>query len=116
MSNERPSVTKYDLSEKIAGLPEARAASQVNDRGQVEDTEGSESVGFSHGDFGFVVEALDNAAGKQLLGAEVVEDELTVLAQRRGDDAPTGRYFSISIGIAKSTSFGARHSRSLQAW
>ncbi len=48
---------------------------------EFEDAEGAESIGFSHGDFGFVVQALDNAAGKQLLGTEVVEDEFTVLAQ-----------------------------------
>ena len=27
--------------------------------------------------FGFVVQALDNAAGKELLGTEVIEDEFT---------------------------------------
>jgi hypothetical protein len=42
--------------------------------GEFEDAEGTESVGFSHGDFGFV-QALNNTAGKQLLGAEVIEDE-----------------------------------------
>ena len=48
--------------------------------GEFEDAEGAESVGFSHSDFGFVVQALDNAAGKQLLGAEVIEDKLTMFA------------------------------------
>jgi hypothetical protein len=47
---------------------------------QFESTEGAEPIGFSHSDFGFVVQALDNAAGKQLLGTEVIEDELTMFA------------------------------------
>ena len=29
----------------------------------------------------YVVQALDNAAGKKALGTEVIEDEFTVLAQ-----------------------------------
>jgi len=33
-----------------------------------EDTEGAEAIGFSHGDFGFVVQTLHDAAGKQLRG------------------------------------------------
>jgi hypothetical protein len=44
-------------------------------------TEGAKPVGFSHGDFGFVVQTLDDAAGKQLLSAEIVEDQFAVLAQ-----------------------------------
>lgn len=48
---------------------------------QFSDSEGSESVGFSHGDFGLVVEALDYPAGEQLLGLEVVEDEIAVRAE-----------------------------------
>ena len=44
--------------------------------------EGSESVGFSHGDFGFVVQTLNDAAGKELLSSEIVEDQLTMLPQR----------------------------------
>ncbi len=51
--------------------------------GEFEDTEGVEAVGFSHGDFGFVVEALNRAAGKEFLSAEIVEDQLTMLTQRR---------------------------------
>ena len=31
---------------------------------EFEDSEGAQAVGFFHGDFGFVVEALDNAAGE----------------------------------------------------
>jgi hypothetical protein len=42
-------------------------------------------VGFSHGDFSLVVQTLDNSAGKQLLSAEIVEDQFAVLAQRPGD-------------------------------
>jgi hypothetical protein len=41
---------------------------------EFEAPEGAEPVGFSHGDFGFVVQTLDDPAGKQLLSPEVVED------------------------------------------
>jgi salicylate hydroxylase len=37
-------------------------------------SEGSEAVGFSHGDFRFVVQALDDAAGELLARTEVVKD------------------------------------------
>jgi hypothetical protein len=40
-----------------------------------EAAEGAETVGFSHGDFSLVVQTLDNSAGKQLLGSEIVEDQ-----------------------------------------
>jgi hypothetical protein len=46
---------------------------------------GSKAVRFSHGDFGLVVQALYDAAGKQLLGAEIVEDQFPVLAKRSSD-------------------------------
>jgi hypothetical protein len=52
---------------------------------EFERAEGSEPVGFSHSDFSFVVQALDDATGKQFLSAEVVEDEFAVLTQRAGD-------------------------------
>ena len=45
-----------------------------------EDAVGAKSIGFSHGDFGFVVQALDDAAREQLLGAEIVEDEFAMVA------------------------------------
>src|SRR5208283_248128 len=50
-----------------------------------EAAERAETVGFSHGDFSLVVQTLDNPAGKQLLSAEIVEDQFAVLAQRPGD-------------------------------
>ena len=37
--------------------------------GEFETAEGAESVGFSHCEFGFVVQALDNPAGEELLSA-----------------------------------------------
>jgi hypothetical protein len=46
-----------------------------------EAAEGAETVGFSHGDFSLVVQTLDNSAGKQLLSAEIVEDQFAVLAE-----------------------------------
>ena len=51
--------------------------------GEFENAEGAEAVGFSHGDFGFVVQALDDAAGKLLLRAEIVEDELAMVRSVR---------------------------------
>ena len=52
---------------------------------EFEAAEGAEAIGFSDGDFGFVVQALDDAAGKQLLSPEIVQDEFAVLAQGAGD-------------------------------
>ena len=42
--------------------------------------EGSIAVSFSHSDFGFVVQALDDAAGECLLGAKVIEQEFPMIA------------------------------------
>lgn len=36
-------------------------------------SEGSKAVGFSHADFGFVVEPFDDAAGEQLVRPEVIQ-------------------------------------------
>ena len=49
-----------------------------------EAAEGAEAVEFSHGDFGFIVQTLDNSAVEQLLTTEIVEDQFAVLAQRAG--------------------------------
>ena len=46
---------------------------------EFKDPEGAEAVGVSHGDFGFVVQALHDPTGKKLLSAEIVEDQLAVL-------------------------------------
>ncbi len=43
-----------------------------------EATEGAESVNFSHGAFGFVVQSLHNPAGKRLLSAKIVEYQFAV--------------------------------------
>src|ERR1700682_3094705 len=50
-----------------------------------QDTEGAKAIRSSHGYFGFVVQALDHAAGKLLSGLEIVEQQGTVSAQRAGD-------------------------------
>jgi hypothetical protein len=42
------------------------------------------TVGFSHGDFGLVIQPLYDTAGNQFLGAEVVQDELAMLPQGAG--------------------------------
>jgi hypothetical protein len=49
---------------------------------EFEDTERSEAVGLSHGYFGFIVQALDDATEKQFLSAEVIQDQLPMYAQR----------------------------------
>jgi hypothetical protein len=38
--------------------------------GEFQNAEGAEAVGFSHGEFGLVVQALNDAAGDLLLGPE----------------------------------------------
>jgi len=38
----------------------------------------AETIGFSHGDFGFVVQSFDDAAGEQFVSAEVVEDRFAM--------------------------------------
>ena len=48
--------------------------------GKFEDRKGAKAVGFSHGDFRFVVQTLDDAAGQQFLSAEIVEDEFAMRA------------------------------------
>ena len=50
--------------------------------GEFKAAEGAEAVGFSHSDFGFVVETLNDAAGEQFLSPEIVQDEFAVLTLR----------------------------------
>src|SRR5580692_861285 len=73
------------LVRRNRGWIQARAACQVSDRARFEDPECAKAVGFSHGDLGLVVQTLHDAAGKELLGAEIVEDQLAVLTKRPGD-------------------------------
>jgi hypothetical protein len=47
--------------------------------GEFKSAEGAETISFSHGDFGLVVQTLDDATGKQLLSPEIIEDQLAVL-------------------------------------
>jgi hypothetical protein len=54
-------------------------------QGKFEDSIGAKAIGLSQGDFGFVVQALHNAAGNPLLSEEVVENQLPVQAQGAGD-------------------------------
>ena len=48
--------------------------------GEFEDAVGAKTVGFSHGDFGLVVQAFDDAAGEQFLSAEIIEYEFAMRA------------------------------------
>src|SRR6476620_3265937 len=58
---------------------------QVSGRGRVRGRDRCENRKISHGDFGLVVQALHDAAGKQLLSAEIVQDEFAMIAERAGD-------------------------------
>src|SRR5215470_5623536 len=53
--------------------------------GEFEGSVRTKTIGFSHSDFGLVVQAFDDAAGNQLLRPEVVEDQLAVLPEGAGD-------------------------------
>ena len=53
--------------------------------GKFEDSVGAKAVGFSHGDFRLVVQALHDAARNQFLSPKVVEDQFSVLMEGAGD-------------------------------
>jgi hypothetical protein len=53
--------------------------------GEFQDAVGAKAIGVSHGDVGFVIQALHDITRKQLLRPEIVEDELAVLMQQTGD-------------------------------
>jgi hypothetical protein len=71
----------FDSSEEIVGGFRFRQLAKRVIEGEFEASEGAKAVGFSHGDFGLVVQALDDAAGKQFLGTEIVQDQFAVIAQ-----------------------------------
>jgi hypothetical protein len=52
---------------------------------EFKDAESAEAVRSSHGYFGFVVQALDHAAGKLLFGLEIVQQQRAMGAQCPGD-------------------------------
>src|ERR1700674_4176912 len=54
-------------------------------QGEFSHSEGSKSVGVSHGDFSFVVEALYNPAGNDFPGLEVIENEVAMRAEHSSD-------------------------------
>ena len=49
------------------------------------DSEGSEPVRLSYGDFRLIIGAFDDVAGKGFACPEIVEQQLAVSAQRKGD-------------------------------
>ena len=61
-------------SEESVGGVGLRQIAEGMIKGDFSDAEGAESVSFSHGELGLVVEALDDAAGELLSGAEIIED------------------------------------------
>src|SRR5665213_684019 len=48
-------------------------------------SEGSKAIGFSHGDFGFVVQSFDDAAGELIACAEIIEQQFAMSAHRAGE-------------------------------
>ena len=54
-------------------------------KSQFRDFEGAKARGFSHSDFGLVVQPLDDNAGERLAGAEIVEQEFAKRAQGAGE-------------------------------
>jgi hypothetical protein len=54
-------------------------------QGEFEDAKRAEAVGSSHDDFGLVVEALDDTAGKFLARLEIVQQQLPMLTKCTGE-------------------------------
>ncbi len=71
----------FGSSEEIVGGFGLRELAKRVIEGEFKAAEGAKSVRFPHSDFCLVVQTLNDAAGKQLLRAEIVEDQLTVIAQ-----------------------------------
>ena len=62
------------------------------------DTEGAKSVGFSHGDFGFVVQTLDDAAGELLASLQILPTVCCrCIAEVQARIAPTHSERQLSI-------------------
>ena len=82
----RPPLKYSEEEEKIASSEESvgdvgfRQLTKCMIQGDFGDVEGTEPVGFSHGQFGLVVQTLDHTAGELLPGAEVVQDQRAVRA------------------------------------
>ena len=52
----------------------------------------SEAIGFSHGDFGFVIQALDDPAGIRLASAEIIQQQLAMSFMPLCRTAARGRH------------------------
>src|SRR5271166_5799034 len=76
---ERASLNFASSEESVGDVRLRQSAKCVIQR-DFRDVEGAEAVGFSHRQFGLVVETLDHAAGELLSGAEVVQDQRTMRA------------------------------------
>jgi hypothetical protein len=70
----------FDSSEEIVGRFRLGELAKRVIEGEFEDVVGAKAIGFSHGEFGFVIQSFNDTAGKQFLSAEVVEDELAMVA------------------------------------
>jgi hypothetical protein len=70
----RPIIIFASSEESVGDIRLRQSAKRVIQR-DFRDVEGAEAVGFSHSQFGLVVETLDYAAGELLPGALVVQDQ-----------------------------------------
>ena len=75
----------YGSSEEFVGGYGLRQFAKRVIEGQFEDAIGSEAIRFSHSDFGLIVETLDDPAGKHLLSAKIVQDEVSASAPSKID-------------------------------
>src|SRR5208283_5420238 len=77
---EKGFVKRIAWSEEFVGDVGFRQLTKCGVQGDFRDVEGAETVRFSHGQFGLVVQTLHHAAGELLLGAEIVQDQPAVRA------------------------------------
>src|SRR5271169_4016998 len=75
-----PGASIYASSKESVGDIRFRQFAKCMIQGDFCHMEGAEAVGFSHGQFGLVVETLNDAAGELLFGSEVVQDQRAVRA------------------------------------
>ena len=84
------------MSEEIVGRFRLGQFSKRVIEGEFEDSARSEAVGFSHGDFGFVIQALNGAAGTNVVFLDAD------IAKVFRDSESVNRALRLILDIAKS--------------
>ena len=74
LRSQAMAVTYIDSSVEFMGEFRFRELAKCVIEREFGDAKSSEAIGFSHGDFGFVVQTLDYAAGELLFSLEVIEN------------------------------------------